>query len=901
MKATKLSFLVFAASLLCQSQLFAQATWVGTGTEDPTLWSVSMNWTGTPPADNTATSLTFSNTAAKSFSSNDLTNLTVSSLTCLSSIRDNTISGNPITLTGNVSSSTGAWQWWNNDITLQGTQIFDITNGRFHLNGIISNGTPIGGITKSGINGRLVLGGDNTYTGGISINGGTVEITHANALGTSGTISFGGGTLMYGTGINVDLSSRFSTDPGQAYKIDTNGNDVTIATALTTSGGSFAKSGAGVLTLGGDNAYFGTTTLSGAGKIIATSPTAFGENHPTTATNITFNTPTGAANAVALELITPEGTLSNTYNLNMGSNRFYTIVLDKSGAAGSADYAFGTLQLGSSTMTFNKGANISGSAAVNIGTLDLSSGNNERPVILNGDADITLGSALINSNALAKRLQLDGTSPNSVVTGAVSDGLNFARLSLIKANSSIWRLSGANSYTGNTSVEAGKLILDQPGLRDISVVSITSGAVLELNHTETDIVNGLTLNGVAQTAGFYDKNNTGGAIAGDGKLQVLPTAFHIATADGTLWSNAATWQGAPPVSGGTSDFTFIALANRSSTNDLTNVTASSINIPAGGRDNTLNGTNVLTLAGDITVGTGNWQTINMPLAISGDRTFAIQAGRLTLGGVLSGSSTDGLIKTGGGALYITGTSNTFAGDVTINGGQVVLSAPFLADGSTIAIDGGTLDLPHGQQDTVNKLFIGGVEQAPGIYKSTTNLGDGTPISQITGSGTLKVLTGVITDAFASWAQTNITAIDPTANATSIGDPDGDGATNLAEFAFNGNPLDGADNGSVTMLTADSEDGGTDKELILTLAVRKTVPAAPAFAGSPLQLTVAGVTYTVEGSTDLANFNAAVSEVTPITTGLPDLSTNPDYEYRSFSLGGSNGLTGKGFLRAKVED
>ena len=719
------------------------------------------------------------------------------------------------------------------------------------MNGIISDGDPIGGITKSGTNGRLVLGGDNTYTGGTSINGGSVEITHANALGTSGTISFGGGTLMYGTGVNVDLRAASGPAASQTYRIDTAANDVTLGTALTSTGGSLVKSGTGSLTLGGVNTYFGTTTLN-AGKIIATSPTAFGESHPTTATSITLNTPQGAANAVALELVTPDGKFSNTYNLNMGSNRFYTIVLDKSGDAGSAAYAFGSLQLGSSTMTFNKGANITESASANIGALDLSSGNNDRPVILNGDADITLGSASINSNALAKRLQLDGTSLNNLINGAVTDGLNFARLSLIKSNSSIWRLSGANSYTGNTSVEAGKLILDQPSLRDISVVSIAAGAVLELNHTETDIVNGLTLNGTAKPAGIYDKDNTGGVITGDGKLQVLPTAFHIASTDGTLWSNAATWQGAPPISGGASDFTFIALNNRTSTNDLTNVTASSINIPVGGRDNTLNGTNVLTLAGDVTVGTGNWQTINMPLAISGDRTFAINAGRLYLGGVLSGSSTDGIIKAGGGALYITGSSNTFAGDVTINGGQVVLSSPFMADGSTVSLDGGTLDLPHGQQDTVNMLFIGGVQQPAGIYEAINNLtSEGTEIAQITGTGTLKVLTSPATDAFVSWAQTNITAIDPLADASSTGDPDGDGSTNLAEFAFRGNPLSGSDNGIVRTFTEDgSVDPDTNKELILTIAVRETSPAAPAFSGSPLSLTIAGVIYTVEGSTNL---------------------------------------------------
>mgnify|MGYP000095951616 CR=1 FL=1 len=60
----------------------------------------------------------------------------------------------------------------------------------------------------------------------------------------------------------------------------------------------------------------------------------------------------------------------------------------------------------------------------------------------------------------------------------------------------------------------------------------------------------------------------------------------------------------------------------------------------------------------------------------------------------------------------------------------------------------------------------------------------------------------------------------------------------------------------------------------------------------------GITYTIEGSLDLAGFPTIVSVVTtPVITGLPPAGAG--YEYRSFSLSGSNGLPGKGFLRAKV--
>ena len=151
-----------------------------------------------------------------------------------------------------------------------------------------------------------------------------------------------------------------------------------------------------------------------------------------------------------------------------------------------------------------------------------------------------------------------------------------------------------------------------------------------------------------------------------------------------------------------------------------------------------------------------------------------------------------------------------------------------------------------------------------------------------------------------WAQTNITAIQPLADATPGGDPDHDGVTNLAEFAFDGNPLSGTDRGFIFGLTSDSSaDSETVlKEIILTVAVRKTAPAFT--TGSPSTSTVDGITYSIEGSTNLTSWTSPVTPVTPITTGLPPVSDPVNYEYRSFSLDGSNGLPSKGFLRAMVE-
>jgi autotransporter-associated beta strand protein len=129
-----------------------------------------------------------------------------------------------------------------------------------YLGGIIGTG----GIVKVGA-GTLTLSGTNTYTGGTQINGGVLALGSAAAIGSSGTISFGGGTLRFSASNTTDYSSRFSTAGGQAYSLDTNGQNVTLASALTSSGGSLTKQGAGTLTLSGGaaNTFSGLTSVTG--------------------------------------------------------------------------------------------------------------------------------------------------------------------------------------------------------------------------------------------------------------------------------------------------------------------------------------------------------------------------------------------------------------------------------------------------------------------------------------------------------------------------------------------------------------------------------------------------------------------------------------------------------------
>jgi hypothetical protein len=138
--------------------------------------------------------------------------------------------------------------------------------------GDISGSTYALTINGNSQTGTVVLGGNNTY-GNTTLSGGTARIGSNTALGSIGTISFAGGTLQYTSAYTADHSARFSNAANQAYAIDTNGETVTLATALTSSGGTFVKTGTGNLIFAADQTYTGSTTISAGTLTLGTGGT----------------------------------------------------------------------------------------------------------------------------------------------------------------------------------------------------------------------------------------------------------------------------------------------------------------------------------------------------------------------------------------------------------------------------------------------------------------------------------------------------------------------------------------------------------------------------------------------------------------------------------------------------
>jgi len=213
--------------------------------------------------------------------------------------------------------------------------------------------------------GRTILTGNNSYTGGTNINNGVLNLGSANAIGTTGTISFGGGTLQYSASNQTDYSARFSNAASQAYNIDTNGQNVTFATGLTSSGGTFTKLGTGTLALNAVNSYTGATTANAGSLLVngstSSSSTVAVNNNGTTLGGT--GTIGGAVNVNAGAVINPgpqgaDGTSASVGTLTTGA-------LTLAGTATFHTDAFGT-----ATSEWDKVV-VNGSASLGSSTLEV--------------------------------------------------------------------------------------------------------------------------------------------------------------------------------------------------------------------------------------------------------------------------------------------------------------------------------------------------------------------------------------------------------------------------------------------------------------------------------------------------------------------------------------------------
>ncbi len=135
-------------------------------------------------------------------------------------------------------------------VTLGGNRVLTTTASTLSEGGIIGDGGNAYSLTKAGA-GTLLLSGANTFSGGLTLSAGTLDINNAAAVGT-GTLTLNGGTIDNTSGSAITLSNNNVQVWGGNYaftgtnNLDMGTGTITLGTnvTVTTNGGSLTERGA---------------------------------------------------------------------------------------------------------------------------------------------------------------------------------------------------------------------------------------------------------------------------------------------------------------------------------------------------------------------------------------------------------------------------------------------------------------------------------------------------------------------------------------------------------------------------------------------------------------------------------------------------------------------------------
>jgi len=405
--------------------------------------------------------------------------------------------------------------------------------GFFPAGGTVIITSPITGggalVPQTSGGGTLKLFGNNTYTGGTVLNSSAVLVNfnNNNSFGT-GPININGTTFapLLGTGgATITLANNwtnlanggvnFAADANtpvvltgllalQTFNLNLRNNGVGSSpltwSGVISGGGALnltANSG-GTITLSGANTYSGATTLGvggNAGANVTLNVTSINSvssgspsgnlGHPTTVANGTIGM--GSVAVPATLIYTGPGETSDR-------------VINLAGTTGGA-----TLQ------------------ADGTGALVLTANNTA-------------------TGAGAKTLTLQGSNTGANSIGKIVNGSGTT--AIVKAQPGSWKLAGANTYTGGTTVNAGTLeisgsvagmVTNNSGVLTLDTISslastttlaASSGTTINLNFTGTNAINGLIIDGVSQISGVWGPPgsaapNQNSIFAGTGYVTIL--------------------------------------------------------------------------------------------------------------------------------------------------------------------------------------------------------------------------------------------------------------------------------------------------------------------------------------------------------------------------------------------
>jgi autotransporter-associated beta strand protein len=504
------ALLLATSSLIALSGLSSLAsaqsgTWSATTT--PATWSATGNWASGTVATGSGNTANFTNDIAADTTINITADQTIGSI-----------------IFGDSNTSTaGSWTIANNGAATNNL-IFAGTTPTITVNALgatktatisaIIEGTA--GLTKSG-SGTLVLSGLNTFTGGFTINDGRVNFSQANGLGANNiTIGGSNNTILDYTGgnaTNTNATGWTLTGSGTVTRSNSSGTGIGWGTTKITgsSGGLIytAGSAGATIQLGAVTSdYTGGTTLT-SGTIVMN-----GTNDGDTSTSGTFGNGSVASNVLTLNGASIRGgTTSATRTIfnNISFTADTTLAATSGGAAGTLTWGGEVTLNGTGSVrkltqasatqdtvfsnTIKNGTvsdftvDFTGSRSVSLGAANTFNGT----MLVTGTGGGGLALAHVNAlqnatldtgSATASRAvtftaagtntynigALQGADDLAIGANTLSVGAKAVDTSfsgaisgtggLTKVGSNKLTLTGTNSYSGNTSVQGGELVVN---------------------------------------------------------------------------------------------------------------------------------------------------------------------------------------------------------------------------------------------------------------------------------------------------------------------------------------------------------------------------------------------------------------------------------------------------------
>ena len=634
-------------------------------------------------------------------------------------------------------------------VTMTSTGIIDNNGQAISFAGNIGGA---GGLTKNGA-GTLTLSGTNSYGGVTTVNAGTLAITKEAALAsnTAANLNVKSGA---GLALNVDStgaagftvanldtllgnilvanSAAEGLQAGAGITLDTStasGTAFTQGNAITNSTGAFGgkigltKLGTGTLVIDKANTYTGATTISAgtlqldAGGVIAIATPIL--NNATFAinsagsvsqgTNFGFISGTGAVTNAGAGTLTLN--LANTYS-GLTSATSGTIALTNALAIQNS-----ALVTTSGTTTY------AGAAALTIGGLSGATGDLGSANVLNG------------YTGLVTALTLNPQTGVSVTYGGIiSDG--SGTMSLTKTGAGTQILTGANSYTGATIVNAGNLSVGVGGSLSASSVLQINGGIFSYANTSI----GLTLNGLAVGGNSTVSNTAAGQTLTLGAITRTASIYGtvnfstltgpISTTTGNVNGIIGPWAttgstttlryvvGSPDGSTPTNitPFTAGTLATASTLGNVTDatlnyeysaavaampastaLTGNTLRYSGAATSTAINATSTLTLNGLMQAGTGLLTISGGPttggilIGSTGELVISANTAGTTISAAIGG--TGRVVYNGaGGRLLLSSATSNYSGGTVINSGQLAIASnAALGDASgSITLNGGSL-------------------------------------------------------------------------------------------------------------------------------------------------------------------------------------------------------------------